>query len=172
MGDGTSDGLATLTGRALADELREAFGRVEHCLGQLTDEQAWGRPRADLNSVGNLVLHLAGNVRQLIVGEVGGGPTDRDRQAEFDERGPVPRAELLARLRAAVDAAAAVLTGQTAAGWARRCAFRGQPATALGLAVRSVAHFRGHAQEVIHLTRSALGDAYRFAGPPPGGPRA
>lgn len=165
-----TDDLAALTGRELAAELREAFGRIEHCLGQLTDDLAWWRPRADLNSVGNLVLHLAGNVRQLIAGEVGGGPTDRDRQAEFDERGPVLRADLLARLRAAVEDAAAVLTGQSAAGWSRGCSFRGQPATALGLAVRSVAHFRGHAQEVIHLTRTALDDAYRFAGPPPGGP--
>ena len=147
-----TDDLAALAGRELAAELREAFGRIEHCLGQLTDEQAWWRPRADLNSVGNLVLHLAGNVRQLIGGEVGGGPTARDRQAEFDARGPLPRAELLARLRAAVEDAAAVLTAQSAAGWARACTFR------------------GHAQEIIHLTRSALGAAYRFAGPPPGPP--
>jgi hypothetical protein len=165
-----ADHLAVLVGRELADELGQALGRIEHCLGQLTDDQTWWRPRGDLNSVGNLALHLAGNVRQLIGSELGGAPDDRDRQAEFDERGPVPRADLLARLRAAVADAAAVLARQTAAGWSRACLFRGQPATALGLAVRSVAHFRGHTQEIIHLTRTALGDAYRFAGPPPGEP--
>lgn len=165
-----TDGTAALAGRELADELGEALGRLEHCLGQLTDEQAWWRPRADLNSVGNLILHLTGNVRQLIGSELGGAPDVRDRQAEFDARGPVPRADLSAGLRAAVADAVAVLTGPATADWSRTHSFRGRPATALGLAVRSVAHFRGHTQEVIHLTRTILGDAYRFAGPPPGGP--
>ena len=164
-----SDDTAALVGRELADELAQALGRIEHCLSQLTDAQSWWRPRADLNSVGNLVLHLVGNVRQLICSELGGAPDARDRQAEFDARGSVPRAELSAGLRAAVADATAVLTGPATIDWSRRCGFRGQPATALGLAVRSVAHFRGHTQEVIHLTRTVLGDDYRFAGPPPGG---
>ncbi len=164
--------VAALAGRELADELGQAFGRVEHCLGQLTDEQAWARPRADLNSVANLVLHLAGNVRQLIVSGVGGAADSRDRQAEFDERRPLPRAELLARLRAAVDDASAALVRQTADDWARVRPVQGKPATGLGAAVRSVAHFRGHTQEIISMTRALVGDAYRFAGPPPGGPPA
>ncbi|HYH63131.1 MAG TPA: DUF1572 family protein [Urbifossiella sp.] len=165
-----TDDTSALVGRELADELGQALARIEHCLAQLTDAQVWWRPRADLNSVGNLALHLAGNVRQLIGSELGGAPDARDRQAEFDARGPIPRDDLLAALRAAVADAAAVLTGPATAGWSRACSFRGQPATALGLAVRSVAHFRGHAQEIIHLTRTVLGDAYRFAGPPPGDP--
>ena len=85
-----TDDPAALVGRELADELGQAMGRIEHCLAQLTDTQAWWRPRADLNSVGNLVLHLTGNVRQLIGSELGGAPDARDRQAEFDARGPVP----------------------------------------------------------------------------------
>jgi len=165
-----TDDTAALVGQELADELGQALGRIEHCLAQLSDAQVWWRPRADLNSVGNLVLHLAGNVRQLIGSELGGAPDARDRQAEFDARGLIRGAALLDALRSAVEDAAAVLTGPAAAGWSRACSFRGQPATALGLAVRSVAHFRGHAQEVIHLTRTVLGDAYRFAGPPPGDP--
>lgn len=167
-GTTVDDDLATLIGRELADELGQAFGRVEHCLAQLTDTQAWWRPRADLNSVGNLVLHLAGNVRQWIGSGLGGAPDARDRQAEFDERREAPRAELSAVLRSAVEEARAVLTGQSAAGWSRERPVRGRPATGLGAAVHSVAHFRGHAQEVVHLTRTILGDRYRFAGPPPG----
>src|SRR4051812_40116124 len=117
MGCDMTDDLAARVGRELADELGEALSRIEHCLGQLTDEQAWWRPRADLNSVGNLVLHLAGNVSQLICSGLGGAPDARDRQAEFDARGPVPRADLLAGLRAAVADAVAVLTGPAAADW-------------------------------------------------------
>ena len=72
--------------RALCDELAAALGRVAHCLGQLTDEQVWWRPGPDRNAIGNLVLHLAGNLNQLIGSGVGGRPDDRDRPAEFAAR--------------------------------------------------------------------------------------
>lgn len=162
--------LAALTGRELADELGQAFGRVEHCLDQLTDQQVWWRPRADLNTVGNLIVHLAGNLRQVIVAGVGGALDTRDRQAEFDERRPIPKTELLSALRSAVDDARGALTSVASpTEWCRERPVQGKPWTGLGAAVKSVAHFRGHTQEVIHLTRVILGDRYRFAGPPPGG---
>lgn len=161
--------LAAALGRELARELADALGRVEHAFGQLSDEQVWWRPRADLNSAGNLVLHLTGNVRQLIVAALTGAADGRNRQAEFDARGPMPKAELLAGLRAVVDDATATLTAQTDANWLRPRPVRGAEETALHCAVRSVAHFRGHTQEILHLARVILGDAYRFAGPPPSG---
>ena len=37
--------------------------------------------------------------------------------------------------------------------------------TGIQAVVRSVAHFRGHTQEIIHITRTLLGDGYQFAGP-------
>ena len=162
------DGLAELVGRELADELGRAAERVAHCVGQLSDEQVWWRPPHGLNSVGNLVLHLAGNVRQLIVSGVGGAADVRDRQAEFDARTPTPAADLLAALRAAVDDARAALTAQTADSWLQVRTVQGNPATGLAAAVRSVAHFRGHTQEITHLARALVGDRYRYAGPPPG----
>jgi len=165
-----TDDTAALVGRELADELGEALARIEHCLAQLTDEQAWWRPRADLNSVGNLVLHLTGNVRQLICSELGGAPTRARPAGRVRRPGAGPRGRPAGRpagggggRRGGADGAGG---GRLGAG----LLVPGQPATAVGLAVRSVAHFRGHAQEVIHLTRAILGDAYRFVGPPPGGP--
>jgi hypothetical protein len=164
------DDLAALVGRELADELGQALGRVEHCVGQLTGGQVWWKPRADLNCIGNLVVHMAGNVRQLIVSGVGGAADVRDRPAEFEAQPPLSRAELLGLVRAAVQDAQAALTSQTADEWARMRTVQGKPTTGLGAAVRSVAHFRGHTQEIIHITRTLAGDAYRFAGPPPGRP--
>src|SRR5207248_6245663 len=96
------DELLSAVTHALAEELNAAFGRVAHCVGQLTDEQLWWRPRPDMNAIGNLVLHLAGNVQQMIVGSVGGAPDTRDRPAEFAARGPVSSDELLGKLLTAV----------------------------------------------------------------------
>src|SRR5437868_10305740 len=82
--------------------LHDYLPKIESCLRLLTDEQTWWRPNAESNSIGNLLLHLAGNVRQWIVSGLGGQPDERVRQTEFDEQGTIPKDDLLSRLRAAI----------------------------------------------------------------------
>jgi Protein of unknown function (DUF664) len=158
----TADELAAAVGDEAANELAKALAKIEHCLGQLTDEQVWQRPQPSLNSVGNLLLHLCGNVRQWVVAGLGGAPDVRDRPAEFSERGPVPKEELLRRLRAVVDEAGKVLARQTARRWLDVRRVQGFEVTGLAALFDSVPHFRGHTQEIVHLTRVLLGDAYQF----------
>ena len=157
--------MADPAAEALCQELEAAHGRVRHCLDQLADDQVWWRPRPDQNAFGNLLLHLAGNLRYFVVHGVGGAPDVRDRPAEFAARGPTPgKAELLDRLDATVAEAAAVLRAASAGDLARVRPLHNADLTGYAAAVRSVAHFRGHTQEVIHMTRTLLGDGYRFAG--------
>ena len=87
----TTDELAAAVGTEAANALSSALAKIKHCLGQWTAEQVWWRSHPSLNSVGNLVLHLCGNVRQWIVAGLGGAADSRDRPAEFAERGPIPR---------------------------------------------------------------------------------
>jgi hypothetical protein len=132
----------------------------------LSDAQVWWRPRPALNSIGNLILHLCGNLRQWVVAGLGGAADGRDRPAEFAERGPIPREELLRRLEAVVEEARAVLAGQTARRLLEARRIQGFDVTGLAAIFDSVPHFRGHTQEIVGLTRLQLGDAYRFAWAP------
>lgn len=162
----TADEFAIAVGNEAAKELTSALGRIKHCLAQLSDEQVWWRSRPELNSIGNLLLHLCGNVRQWIVSGLGVAADIRNRPAEFAERGPIPKEELLRRLDQVVDEAKAVL-GRLAAG--RLLEIRHiQEFDVTGLAALfdSVPHFRGHTQEIVLLTRLQLGAAYRFAWTP------
>ncbi|OWK45519.1 DinB family protein [Fimbriiglobus ruber] len=161
----TADELAAAVGAAAAHELDRALDRIKHCLGQLTDDQVWHRSQPGLNSIGNLILHLCGNLRQWIVAGLGGAPDERNRSAEFAERGPVPKEELVRSLEAVAKEAKRVLAGVDARQLAepRRIQF---DVTGVAAIFNSVPHFRGHTQEIIHLTRLQLGDAYKFAWTP------
>ena len=83
--------------------LNELVPRIETCLGKLTPEQVWARGGENENAIGNLVLHLCGNLRQWIIAGVGGRPDTRDRDAEFAAHGGTTTPELGARLRETVD---------------------------------------------------------------------
>src|SRR5262249_22736169 len=113
------DALAEAIGKELGGELSDALARIGHCLDQLTDEQVWSRPAEGVHGVGNLLLHLTGNVRQWLVAGLGGAPDHRDRPAEFAVRASLPKADLWAGLRAAVAEARAALAAVPAESWLR-----------------------------------------------------
>src|SRR5215471_15293052 len=93
--------------------IRQNVDRIEKCLARLTEDQVWSRGHETENSVGNLLLHLAGNVRQWVISGVGGTPDTRDRDSEFNARtGPATR-ELFDRLHATVEEACAVIAPLT-----------------------------------------------------------
>jgi hypothetical protein len=96
------------------------------------------------------------------VAGLGGAPDLRDRPAEFAERRPIPKDELLRRLRDVVDGARAVLARQTARQWLEVRRIQGFDVSGLAALFDSVPHFRGHTQEIVHMTRLMLGDAYMF----------
>jgi hypothetical protein len=160
------DELAAALGTAAVQELTSALARIKHCLSQLTDAQVWSRPAPGLNSIGNLLLHLCGNLRQWVVVGLSGGVDERNRPAEFSEPGPIAKVELLRRLQAVVEEAKAVLTRQTADGLLAERRIQGHDVTGLAALFDSVPHFRGHTQEIVHMTRVQLGASYQFAWTP------
>jgi hypothetical protein len=162
----TAADLAAVVRTEAATELTNAHDRIKHCLSQLNDGQVWWRSNSSLNSIGNLVLHLCGNVRQWIIAGLGGAVYVRDRPAEFAERGPIPKKELLRTLDAMVSEAKEVLGRLTASQMVEPRRIQAFNVTGLGAIFSSIPHFRGHTQEIIHMTRVQLGDAYRFAWKP------
>jgi hypothetical protein len=160
-----SNDLRSALNHALCDELAAAFSRIEHCVNQLSEEQVWWRPPHGLNAIGNLILHLTGNVKQMIADNLTGAPDTRDRPAEFSARDQTPKAALLGRLAVAVQGAREALLAAGDERLVRVVRVNNNDWTGIQAAVRSIAHFRGHAQEIIHTTREILGAGYQFAGP-------
>ncbi len=157
-----SDEVAAEFIRSTRHVLSEGMRKIEHCARQLNDEQIWWRPREEMNSIANLMLHLDGNLRQWIVSGVGGAADIRNRPREFGDRSNRSKSEVLAQLKATVNEADTVLAKVSRLELLRKRRIQGFDETGLSAIMHTVPHFRGHTQEIIHMTRQQLGGAYKF----------
>jgi hypothetical protein len=147
---------------ATRQTLSEGMRKIEHCVGQLTDDQLWWRPRPEMNSIANLMLHLSGNLRQWIVAGIGGVKDIRNRPLEFSDHSNRPKSEILGLIEKVVSDADAALARLTPDQLLKIRRIQGYDAAAIAAVIDTIAHFRGHVQEIIHMTRQQLGEKYRF----------
>ena len=159
--------MSAETGRAFIEESRRHLSRdylpkIERCLERLTDEQVWRRTSESSNSVGNLLLHLEGNLRQWVVCGAGGREDLRRRDREFAERRRLPRAELLASLRDAVAEADDALARLDPASLLERRRVQGLEVSLLAAVFHAVEHFSMHTGQVLLLTKMLTGDDLAF----------
>jgi uncharacterized damage-inducible protein DinB len=137
----------------LVDNLRQ----IEKCLSLLTVEQVWSRPNEASNSIGNLVLHLRGNVQLWIVSSLGGTEFARDRPGEFAQRDPLPVDEILPPLRETVSRAAEVIRGLSAERLLEPVTIQGYTLTVLAAVFHVVEHFSLHTGQAVYQTKSLTG---------------
>ncbi len=137
--------------------LDQFCGRIEVCVGKLTPEQVWGRGAENQNAIGNLLLHLTGNVRQWIVCGIGGAEDTRVRDQEFSERRRIDPAELVARLKATVKEAEEAIRGLSADQLMERMTPQGYDVTKLEAIFHVVEHFAGHTFQIIFATKLLTG---------------
>lgn len=142
--------------------LRKYAERIAVSLGKLDAAQIWARGSERENAVGNLVLHLCGNVRQWIVAGVGRQPDTRDRDAEFDARGGVPASELIARLREIVEQAVAVIDSVTAERLSERLVVQGYDVSVLEAIYHVVEHFSHHTGQILFATKAFTAEDLGF----------
>jgi len=140
----------------------EYLAKIERAIAPLTTEQLWWRANDASNSIGNLMLHLAGNVRQWIVGGVGGADVTRDRAREFATREMLPASVLIAELRQAVDDACTVLARIDASTLNQRRQIQRFDTTVFGAIFHVIEHFSMHTGQIILLAKMQTGQDAGF----------
>lgn len=125
-------------------------------------EALWWRANDQSNSVGNLLMHLAGNVRQWIVGGIGQRPNERDRAGEFAARHGDDAQTLLVRLERVVDEADAVLARLTEADLLSTRTIQGRDTTVLAAIYHVTEHFALHLGQIILLAKLHAPGSIRF----------
>jgi hypothetical protein len=140
----------------------ELWPRMQTCVGPLTTEQIWWRPNEASNSIGNLLLHLNGNVRQWLVASFNRDEDKRNRPAEFAAREGGTAAELLERLGATLDEAAAVLDRLTVDELLATYEIQGYQSRGLDAVYRVVEHFGLHYGQIVYITKLLSGKDLGF----------
>jgi len=142
--------------------LNQSIVKIEHCLSQLSEAQVWWRPDETANSIGNLILHLAGNLRQWTVCGIKQKPDERDRELEFSKRDGLSKSELLQKVKATIAEAVETIESQTAESLLRPLQIQGFTVNTMEAISHSSTHFVGHTHQIIYITRLQLGQDYQF----------
>ena len=132
---------------------KDYLPKIERSLALLNEEQIWWRSNPQSNSVGNLLLHLSGNVRQWIVVGLGGATDTRDRDAEFAQRNAIPRDELIGRLKQTLHEADETLAALDPERLLEKIRIQGLEVSVLEAILHVVEHFSMHAGQIIYITK-------------------
>jgi uncharacterized damage-inducible protein DinB len=144
--------LTALTRSALIDELESLRKAIHELAAPLTEQEFWRKPLEPGNSVGHLVLHLAGNLNHFVGAQLGGTGYVRDREREFTEKNVPTKAEALTRLDDAVATFHRVVAGLSA-----ERLTSAQPESRFGTVLQTlvhlVAHFALHRGQMSYVVR-------------------
>ena len=132
---------------------KDYLPKIERSLALLNEEQIWWRSNPQSNSVGNLLLHLSGNVRQWIIVGLGGATDTRDRDAEFAQRNAIPRDELIGRLKQTLHEADETLAALDPERLLEKVRIQGLEVSVLEAILHVVEHFSMHAGQIIYITK-------------------
>jgi len=164
----SADHLVALIAEQWKHEVPDGYlPKIVDSLKLLSDDEIWWRPNEASNSIGNLVLHLCGNISQWILAGLGGVEFVRKRDLEFSEKGPIPREELIEKLRTTVRKASQEIKGISAADLLRSYGIQGYNVTGYEAAIHVTTHFAYHAGQIIYVTKMKRAEDLGFTKLPP-----
>lgn len=142
--------------------LNQYWPRLKTCVESLSVEQVWWRPNPASNSIGNLILHLNGNVNQWLVASFNKDDDKRNRPEEFAANGGLTSAELLGRLGATIAEAEKVLNRLTVEELLNEYEIQGYRVRGLEAVYQVIEHFGLHYGQIAYITKSLSGQDLGF----------
>ncbi len=136
---------------------------IQEALESSDDDLIWKRPNEDVNSIGNLLLHLEGNVRQWLIHGLGGAEDNRDRDSEFSADSGADKWKLFEKLSATVNEACdIIMSPRTELEWLRQTNIQNFDTNALNAILHVTEHFAYHTGQIVTLVKSASGQDLKF----------
>ncbi|MBT8311525.1 MAG: DUF1572 domain-containing protein [Eudoraea sp.] len=138
---------------SLIFRLDEKTEMIAKCLHQLSEEELWQRPNQASNSVGNLLLHLCGNIRQYMISGLGKQDDIRERDLEFNISGGYTKAALFEKLDGVLEETKAVVNALDNEAWLSEYQVQGFKLSGIGIALHVVEHYAYHTGQIAFWTK-------------------
>lgn len=131
----------------------EYLVKIERCLNELKEEEIWERPNESSNSIGNIILHLCGNITQYIISSLGTAKDNRERDLEFTTKGGISKLELYRKLSNVVDEAKNVISEINLEDLKKIRTVQGFRMSGIGIIIHVVEHFSYHTGQIAFWTK-------------------
>ena len=131
----------------------ESTRMIRISLDQLSEDDFWQRPNESSNSVGNLILHLCGNMTQYVISSLGENKDNRQRDLEFSTATGYQKDQLLNKLVETVDTAKRVINDASAEQFIRKREVQGFYFSGIGVVLHAVEHFSYHTGQIAFYTK-------------------
>lgn len=136
--------------------------RIKQCLDLITEEQLWQKPNTILSSIGNLMLHLNGNITQYIISSIGGEYDNRNRDNEFSADGGYTKDELHQLLQKTVELAVTVIKNCNEEQLLKKRTIQGFHYTGIANIIHVVEHYSYHTGQIAYWTKILTGKDLGF----------
>lgn len=133
--------------------MNENTPRIIRCLNELSEEEVWQRPNTSSNSIGNLILHLCGNIRQYAIASLGSLPDERQRSLEFTATGGFDKRSLIESLSSTVEEACATIHAATEEELMRVRKVQAFEMSGIGIMVHVAEHYSYHTGQIAFFTK-------------------
>lgn len=136
--------------------INESTKRIQKCFGEVEEPDIWKSANDNSNSIGNLVLHLCGNIRQYIISSLGKKPDTRERAKEFSAENGFTKAELLKKLTETVYEATEVVKKCDEAELLKVYSVQGFDLPGIGIIIHVTEHFSYHTGQIAFWTKQLI----------------
>jgi uncharacterized damage-inducible protein DinB len=142
--------------------LEEYAHKIRLAVEPLEESAVWRRPSENLGAVGNLILHIRGNLSLWVLRSLGGAPFERRRAEEFATRETHGKEELLALLEEAVAGCCRVLRDLDRSRLTEPVSIQGYETDRLGALFHAVEHMSYHTGQIVGRAKQLLAGRESF----------
>jgi len=135
------------------DRIDQNTPKIIKCLNELEEDEIWKRPNNSSNSIGNLILHLCGNITQYIISSLGEIRDVRDRDKEFSTTDGYSRSELINKLNTILEKAKAIIQNMDAEKLLKKREVQGFQSSGMGNIIQVTEHYSYHTGQIAFWTK-------------------
>lgn len=137
--------------------IETAFAKLEaYCHPEPVERHIWKRPNEASNSMGNLILHLVGNMTQYVIASLGEQPDTRVRDIEFNTTEGFSKTELLEKLHKTVDLVKQTIEKATVDQLLLKRDVQGFHFSGMGCVLHAVEHYSYHTGQIAFWVKQLM----------------